>query len=67
VVRIGHSGPVAGGMDSSVAAGRLVQGLAGESEQRHWLACASLWARAFAEARAAWDRWPEQYELGLRG
>jgi hypothetical protein len=54
-------------MDSSVVVGRLVQRLAGESEQRHWSACASLWGRAFAEARVAWDRWPEQYELGLRG
>jgi hypothetical protein len=66
--RIGHSGPVvAGDMNCSVAVGLLVQRLAGESEQRHWSACASLWARAFAEACAAWDRWPEQYELGLRG
>lgn len=54
-------------MDSSVAVGRLVQRLAGESEQRHWSACASVWARAFTEARVAWERWPEQYELGLRG
>jgi hypothetical protein len=58
---------VNGDMDSPVAAGRLVQRLAGEPGERHWSACASLWARSFAEARAAWDRWPEQYEVGLRG
>jgi hypothetical protein len=65
---VGHAEPVvAGDMDSSAAVGRLVQRLAGEPEDRHWAACASLWARAFAEARGAWERWPEQYPVGLRG
>jgi hypothetical protein len=34
---------------------------------RHWSACAAVWARAFVEAHAVWDRWPEQYQVGVQG
>jgi hypothetical protein len=50
----------------SLTVQRLAERLAGESEERHWSACACLWARVFVETRAGWDRWPEQYDIGLR-
>jgi hypothetical protein len=51
--------------DCSLVVGRMTQRLAGASEERHWTACACLWARTFTEARTAWERWPAQHDAGL--